>query len=284
MQIAEEHQKKNPRAKFGATKFSDLSQEEFAKYYLMPKNVTSLRVGPKPAVKTDYSKVWKSDKFPMGPDPNNWDWFTQGVCTQVYDQGQCGSCWAFSATETIESYFALGGYPLTLLSMEQIVDCDTTDQGCNGGLPSNAYNYVNSAGGLDNYANYPYVAGDGQAGSCQNPLPSNPVADVPAQNDAQTISGEDGLYQQASTAGPVSVCVDATTWQQYQGGVITSCTNNIDHCVQLTGYSSYSSQGYWIVRNSWGADWGQSGFIWVAIGQDLCSIGDEATVVPVTAG
>jgi len=285
MDLAEQHQKKNPIAQFGVTKFSDLSQEEFAKYYLMPKNFTSLRVGPVPPVKTDFSQKWTSKNYPMGPDPNNWDWSTQGVCTPVYNQGQCGSCWAFSATETIESYFALGGNSLTQLSMEQIVDCDTTDQGCNGGLPSNAYNYVYQAGGLDSYDAYPYTAGGGQGGQCPSTLPGTQVATVPAANDAQTISGEQGLYQQSSTAGPVSVCVDATSWQTYQGGILTSCTSNIDHCVQLTGYGNYNGANpYWVVRNSWGTGWGQNGFIWVAIGQDLCAIGDEATIVPVQAG
>jgi C1A family cysteine protease len=102
-------------------------------------------------LKTEFNDVWTSETAPRGPDATNWDWFTQGVCTQVYNQGQCGSCWAFSATETIESYFAIGGNTLTQFSMEQIVDCDTTDQGCNGGFPENAYKYVQSAGGIESY-------------------------------------------------------------------------------------------------------------------------------------
>jgi cathepsin F/cysteine peptidase B len=281
MAIAEEHQNKNPKATFGVTKFMDLSEEEFAKYYLMPKNFTSFRRGPRAPTKTDFSQKWTSKEHPLGADPNNWDWFTQGVCTPVYNQGQCGSCWAFSATETIESYYAIAGNTLTQLSMEQIVDCDTSDYGCNGGIPDNAYQYVENAGGLDSLSSYPYSAGGGQSGSC-NPN-SNYVATV---SSFQNVNGEQGLYQQASTAGPVSVCVDASSWQTYQGGVLTSCTNNIDHCVQLTGYGNAGGglSGYWIVRNSWGTDWGQSGFIWVQQGSDLCGIGDEASVVAATSG
>jgi len=167
---------------------------------------------------------------------------------------------------------------LTQLSMEQIVDCDTSgqDQGCNGGFPSGAYSYVQSAGGIDSYQSYPYTAEGGQSGQCQFAA-SSVVTNVA---NSQSISGETGMYQQLSTAGPLSVCVDASSWQNYQGGVLTQCTNNVDHCVQATGYNSYGQSGaYWNVRNSWGGDWGEQGYIWIAIGQDLCSIGDYVTVV-----
>jgi len=270
---AEESQKLNPRARFGVTQFSDLSPEEFSRYYLMP-NVNFTKNYKAPAAKVDFSVKAKS----FAPDPTNWDWFNQGVCTPVYNQGQCGSCWAFSATETIESYFAIQGGALTQLSMEQIVDCDTggQDQGCEGGFPSGAYSYVQSAGGIDSYSSYPYTAENGQSGTCQFNS-GNVVTNVASQ---AAVSGETGLYQQASTAGPVSVCVDASSWSAYQGGVLTSCGNSVDHCVQLTGYSGYGQSGsYWIVRNSWAASWGENGFIWIAIGQDLCSIGDYATIV-----
>jgi len=265
---AAKNQAKNPKAKFGVTKFADLSVEEFNMYKMPNLDWSKFPRGP---VKTNFTA-------PKGraPDPTNWDWFQQGVCTPVYNQGQCGSCWAFSATETIESYFALAGGQLTQLSMEQIVDCDTSDQGCGGGFPSTAYQYVEGAGGIDSYSSYPYTAEGGQSGTCQ----FNSGNVVTTVTNYQSISGESGLYSQASSAGPVSVCVDASSWDSYSGGVLTSCGNSVDHCVQLTGYAQYNSAGaYWIVRNSWGTDWGQSGFIWIAIGQDLCSIGDYATVV-----
>jgi len=268
---AEKLQKLNPMARFGVTQFSDLSPEEFSKYYLMP-NVNFTRDYKAPPAKVDFSVKAKS----FSPDPTNWDWSQQGVCTPIYNQGQCGSCWAFSATETIESYYAIQGGSLTQLSMEQIVDCDTTDHGCGGGMPSSAYSYVQSAGGIDSYSSYPYSAESGQAGSCKFSS-SSVVTNVASSS---TISGESGLYSQASSAGPVSVCVDASSWSSYQGGVLTTCGNTVDHCVQLTGYAKYGQSGsYWIVRNSWGSSWGESGFIWLAIGQDLCSVGDYATIV-----
>jgi hypothetical protein len=266
----------NYSATFGVTKFSDLTRDEFRSKYLMKKFPGK-----------DAPKLPTLPPFeirPRGPDPNNYDWNSAGVITPVYNQGECGSCWAFSATETIESYFALGGGQLTQLSMEQIVDCDTNgqDEGCNGGFPSGAYQYVESVGGLDSLANYPYVAEGGNAENCQFP-DGNIVADVTSYN---SVDGESGLYAQVSTNGPVSVCVDASSWQYYTGGILTQCGNNVDHCVQLTGYQNYNAQdgsSAWNVRNSWGTDWGNSGYILIATGQDLCSIGDYATIVSASA-
>jgi C1A family cysteine protease len=258
-------QQKNPLARFGVTKFSDLTEEEHTRMFRMsspPKYET------RAAVKTNFTAPTV--------DPTNYDWSKTQYVTPVKDQGQCGSCWAFSATETIESYFALAGKRQAVsLSEEQIVDCDTTCYGCGGGWPYLAYEYVKGQGGLDSDASYPYTAGGGDSGSCQFSS-SNVVAQVTGYD---TISGEDGIYKQASSMGPVSVCVDASTWSAYQGGVLTSCGSSVDHCVQLVGYTNYGKSGaYWIVRNSWGADWGENGFIWIATGQDLCLIGDYATV------
>jgi len=260
--------KNNGSARFGMTKFSDLSKEEFGKYYLMknlPKTFPKLPKAPIPP------------KGVNSPDPTNYDWGSAGVLTPVYNQEQCGSCWAFSATETIESYYAIAGNTLTSLSMEQIVDCDTSDDGCNGGYPANAYQYVQGAGGLEDFNDYPYDSGGQQ---CQ--FNSAYVVSGTANFQASSISGESGIYQQLSSGsgGPVSVCVDANSWQSYQGGVLTSCGDSIDHCVQATGYYYYGQSGaYWNVRNSWGGDWGENGYIWVAIGSDLCAIGDQASVV-----
>jgi C1A family cysteine protease len=271
---AEEYQKKEKSygARFGVTQFMDLTPQEFSTMYKMGNITSKMPYNPSALVKTDFSKKAKG----FAPDPNNWDWFTQGVCTPVYNQGQCGSCWAFSATENIESYNVISaGAQLIGLSMEQIVDCDTTCYGCGGGWPYLAYNYVSEAGGIDSYSSYPYTAGEGQAGQC-----NFNAANIAAKVSSYTqVSGETGLYQQTSTTGPVSVCVDASSWQYYSGGILTQCTTNVDHCVQLTGYMNYGQSGaYWVVRNSWATSWGENGFIWIEIGQDLCAIGDYATV------
>jgi len=272
MDVAQQLQKQNPRARFGVTKFSDYNEAELARLRMVNFNATEY--------KTKLSQVPVKSSFRKSslhaPNPTTYDWGQAGVITSVYNQGQCGSCWAFSATETIESYYALAGGQLTSLAMEQIVDCDTGDDGCNGGFPANAYQYVESAGGIEPYSDYPYTAENGYSGECQFNS-----GDILVQvTNYQSLSGERGLYNQLSSAGPVSVCVDASSWPQYQGGVLTSCGNDVDHCVQATGYVGYGSGGaYWNVRNSWGTDWGEDGYIWVQIGQDLCSIGDYCTVV-----
>jgi cysteine peptidase B len=276
---AAEHQAKNPRARFGVTQFSDLTAEEHQAMYRMSNLKNKLANYAKPPSK-NFTIPAKPNARGCNPNKSNYDWNNCGVITAVYNQGQCGSCWAFSATETIESYHALDGAQLTQLSMEQIVDCDTSgeDEGCNGGFPTGAYQYVESAGGLDPLSDYPYTAGEGESGSCQ--FQSNEVAAT--VTNYNSIDGESGLYSQASTSsgGPVSVCVDASSWQDYQGGVLTSCGEDVDHCVQLTGYAQYgSSSAYWIVRNSWDVTWGENGYIWIQIGQNLCEIGSYATVV-----
>jgi len=156
--------------------------------------------------------------------------------------------------------------------MQQIVDCDTSCSGCGGGWPYLAYDYVQQQGGIDSYGSYPYTA---VGGSCAY----NPSAAVASVSGYSGVNGEPGLYS-ALQGGPVSVCVDASTWSSYGGGVLQSCGNSVDHCVQLTGYQNYGQGGaFWIVRNSWGTGWGEAGFIWIAIGQDLCQIGNYATVV-----
>jgi len=274
LEIAAEHQAKNPFAQFGVTIFSDLSPEEFKSMYLM-KDLDMEEM------KREYAKIPLKTEFgPKVTQGSSFDWNSKGVITGVYNQGSCGSCWAFSATETIESYYALAGGGLTSLSMQQVVSCDPYDSGCGGGMPARAYSYVHNAGGIDSYNAYPYTSGGGNTGGCA----FNPGAVVTTVANAGAIQGEGALFQQLSSGGPVSVCVDASSWQSYQGGVLTSCGNQVDHCVQATGFTNYGAgwgSSAWNVRNSWGTGWGVNGYIFVATGADLCDIGDYGTVVAV---
>jgi len=264
-------------AKFGITQFMDLTPEEFRRDYLNAAtgNRTAWAEMNVP-VKTEFPKVDYTNLGIPTADPVNYNWADHGVVTGVYNQAQCGSCWAFSATETIESYLALAGHGLHSLSMEQIVECDTTSYGCNGGWTIHAYQYVQRAGGIDSYSEYPYTSGDGVTGACRSNLNKHQAK----VNSYRQLNGENGIHAQASTAGPVSVCVDAASWQFYHSGVLSTCGQQIDHCVQLTGYANYGRAGsHWIVRNSWGTGWGQNGYIYIATGRNLCAIGDMATVV-----
>jgi len=269
---AAEAQLKNPLATFGVNSFSDITPEEYKKEYLMPDTVRQNYVKPP---SKNFSIPLPGNALGCTPDPVWYSWIDcNGVLTGIYNQGSCGSCWAFSATETIESYTALSGNGLNMLSMQQLVDCDQYDSGCNGGMPVRAFQYVENAGGIESFDDYPYVGYDQ---SCQ--FNRNDV--VSTVTGIMSIDGETGLYQQSSSAsgGPVSVCVDASGWQYYTGGILTSCGDQMDHCVQLIGYKNYGQNGaFWIVRNSWGSGWGMGGYIWIAIGSDLCGIGDYASV------
>jgi len=274
---ASENQRKNPRARFGITKFSDYTESEL-------KNLRGSKpeLAKKQIALKDFTKPQVPHKIQVTPDQTNFDWGSAGVITPVYNQGQCGSCWAFSATETIESYWALAGHTLTSLSMQQITSCDTTCGGCGGGWPYLAYQYVQGAPGIENYASYPYTSGSGITGTCR----FNSKNVVCSDDGYVSLAGEKGIYQQLSSAagGPVSVCVDASSWDGYQGGILEFCGQQVDHCVQATGYYNYgASNQYWNVRNSWGADWGENGYIWIAIGRNLCDIGGYPTVVNVTS-
>jgi C1A family cysteine protease len=264
---AEIQKRETGTAKYGMTKFSDLTTEEFTQKYLMPKSIHA-------NMTIDASKV-----FPRIPDSvrplDGMDWRDKGAITAVYNQEQCGSCWAFSASETVESYWHLCGHGLPNLSQQQVVDCDTTSYGCNGGWTEHAYDYLIKAGGQDSLKSYPYDAVDG---SCKFKK-ADVVAVIGKWSYVTTSKDETAMLNWVTSKGPVSVCVDAETWSSYQGGVLKTCGKSIDHCVQITGYSTISNLPAWHVRNSWGTDWGNSGYIYVERGHDVCAIAEDVTAV-----
>jgi len=251
-----EHVLINGEAVYGVTKFSDLSPEEFKEYYLgyVPSNATKTYVD----VKVD------------GPVANDIDWVSKGAVTPVKDQGRCGSCWAFSATAAIESYAQLAGKGLKVLSAQQINSCDKRDGGCNGGNTETAYEYVKGAGGIETNADYPYTSGGGSTGSCH--FDRSKIAIT--INGYHSVSRGESALKNALNEGPASVCLAASSWQSYRGGILSKCDNQVDHCVQTTGYSGSE---YWRIRNSWGTGWGESGFIRLAMGKDLCKVSDDTT-------
>jgi len=264
---------KSPTASFGVSKFSDLSPEEFAERYLM-KNLSM------PLLKPSENNVWVGPKNKQ-PLPSSYDWRTKGAVTPVYNQGQCGSCWAFSATEAIESQWFLAGKvsPIASLSMEQIVQCDPYDYGCDGGWPYNAYKYVIGAKGLDSYSSYPYSSGDGVTGTCAFNA-GNIIASISSWQWVTQDQSESAMQSFTYSTGPPSVCVDASAWSGYNGGVISSsdCGTQIDHCVQIVGWAVQSGVNAWLVRNSWGTDWGPyGGYLYVAMNQNACGIAEYVT-------
>jgi len=254
---------------YGITKFSDLTPQEFTQSYLMNIERQTAPTAAKIAFPQDFDL------------PTEYDWRDKGAVTPVYNQGQCGSCWAFSATEAIESQWFLANGKLKELSMQQIVDCDTGngDEGCEGGDTTTAYEYVIKAGGLDSLSDYPYVGEDENCAFNKSDITAKITSWGYVTQDKNETEMQYGLMAK----GPLSICVDAESWQFYEGGVISDlCGDELDHCVMITGFQDYSdifgTYQVWNIRNSWGSDWGENGYLYVERGYDLCGVADEVTL------
>jgi len=227
--------------------FGDLTQEEFAATYLSK-------------FETDRPK--DIHVFDTTNLPATVDWTTKGAVTAVKNQGQCGSCWSFSTTGSVEGLHFLEGNTLVSLSEQQLVDCSTSfgNQGCNGGLMDDAFKYIISAGGLESEVDYPYTAADGTCHFDSSKI----VASISGYKDV-TPNNMDQLMA-AVVQQPVSIAVEANqlSWQFYFGGVIDfDCGTALDHGVLLVGYGSHSDKDVWKVKNSWGSGWGNEGYLWI---------------------
>mmetsp|Transcript_72972 Transcript_72972/g.202482 ORF Transcript_72972/g.202482 Transcript_72972/m.202482 type:complete len:331 (+) Transcript_72972:45-1037(+) len=247
----------------GITKFSDMSQVEFESNFLTADA----------KMKTNSAPVDNT----VRPEPNVnlglVDWSGK-LTTPVKDQGYCGSCWAFSATEQIESDYMREHGATYVLSAEQITQCTTGSSGCNGGWTESAYTYVQREGGLETESDYPYTSYQGITGQCHD------GGDYKVGiTGYSTLKGESNMASYVQSTGPLSVCLDASSWNSYHGGIMTSCGNRVDHCVQAVGVDTSIVGGYWKVRNSWGTSWGESGYIRLAYGQNTCDITNDPTYV-----
>lgn len=219
--------------------------------------------------------------------PDSLDWSTKGATTAVKDQGNCGSCWAYSATVGIESGLYMATGKIEKLSEQQIISCDKTDGGCNGGDLPTAFEYVMKAGGIDTQSDYPDTSSSsGRTGKCKSfdkkvKVTGWKYAIPSCDSGACKNQKESDMMAALNTYGPLSVCVNAESWDNYSGGIYkkkcSGAASMLDHCVQLVGYDK--NAGYWKVRNSWASDWGENGFIRLPMGENACGIADEATYV-----
>lgn len=243
------HNSQNDKTyEMGINQFTHLTQEEFASTYL------GTKVPKSDSVDVDETFVSVGDV----------DWVAAGAVTPIKDQGQCGSCWAFSTTGGLEGLSKLGFGTLQSFSEQQLVDCSLLygNHGCSGGLMDNAFRYVKDHGITGEQA-YPYVA---KKETCQ------------VKQGEFKISGHTDVAKSCTnlandvTGRPISVAVDAANWSPYKSGVFSGCGTSLDHGVLLVGVTDQ----YWRVKNSWTAGWGEQGFIRLARG-NTCGICNQAS-------
>jgi cathepsin F len=204
--------------------------------------------------------------------PAEIDWRTKGAVNSVKNQGACGSCWAFSAVADMESSHFLATGKLLSLSEQDLVDCDRkSDAGCNGGLPTNAFESVIEAGGIESEGDYPYQGVDGKCSFAK--------AKVAAQISNYTClpTDEDQIAAYVAANGVVSIGLNAATLQFYMGGIADPfdflCSpKRLDHGVAIVGYGTENNKPYWIVRNSWGEGWGEKGYFRMIRGKGKCGL------------
>jgi cathepsin F len=262
--------RKHPQASFGINKFSDMAHDEFRGKMLLPKFDPN----------QDNTCLWpyhRTAKVNAQAIPSTWDWSKKGAVTPVKNQASCGSCWTFSTAENIEGQWFLSKGKLISLSEQWIVDCshgclqsepDLCNGGCGGGLPWLAYEDIITNGGLTDEADYPYT---GEDGTCQTgkPIMATIANWTALSNDVNQIM----TYLVSN--GPLSITLNADLLFSYTGGIITGspddCPNSgSDHAVLLVGYDQ--TQDYWLVKNSWGTDWGENGYFRIEYDNGLCGI------------
>jgi len=262
----------------GHNAFSDMTFEEFQHKYMAGGMALFTNKAPK-----NMERVFLSgEATPKGyKAADSLDWVAKGAVTPVKNQAQCGSCWAFSTTGSMEGSYAISTGKLASFSEQDLVSCDNSknggeDQGCNGGLMDNAFEWIETHG-LCAEGAYPYTAGAGTAGACKKTC--TPVVTVTKYTDV--AKGDEAALKDAVNKQPVSIAVDAsgTQWQLYKSGVFNhpTCGTELDHGVLLVGYGAQDGVDYWKIKNSWGATWGVEGYMHMKSGANMCGLANSAS-------
>ncbi|KAJ4825638.1 Cysteine proteinase rd21a [Turnera subulata] len=253
LRFVDEHNSGNWSYKVGMNRFADLTNEEFRSRY----------VGTRSRGTAGNRLSKASDRYAprVGESlPESVDWRKEGAVAPVKDQGSCGSCWAFSTVSAVEGINKIVTGELISLSEQELVDCDRGyNEGCNGGLMDYAFEFIINNGGIDSEEDYPYTARDG---TCDTYRKNAKVVKIDSYEDVP-VNNEKAL-RKALANQPISVAIEGggRAFQLYQSGVFDGrCGTALDHGVVAVGYGTENGQDYWIVRNSWGASWGESGYV-----------------------
>jgi len=261
---------------YGVTEFSDLTEEEYRKNKLGLKQGEGLKEVPD----------WPEAKIPDVKLPAEFDWRKLDAVTPVKNQGQCGSCWAFSVTGNVEGQWKIRRGKLLSLSEQELVDCDKYDNGCNGGLPTNAYEAIIELGGLELERDYDYEGDDER---CHF---NKTMVKAVVKGGVTLPTNETQMAQWLLKNGPISIGINANAMQFYYGGVshpwrFLCNPQSLDHGVLIVGFGIHhyplfrKDLPFWIVKNSWGTGWGEQGYYRVYRGDGTCGVnlmGSSATV------
>eukprot|EP00040_Diaphanoeca_grandis_P013980 m.70690 g.70690 ORF g.70690 m.70690 type:complete len:438 (-) comp24260_c0_seq4:207-1520(-) len=235
--------------RFGINTFSDLTPIEF---HLL----ISRRMPPRPKVRS----MGTSTRL-VETNVTAIDWRTKGAVTGVKAQGTCGACWAFATTGAVEGAYKIATGTLRSVSEQQILDCNrnSVDKGCDGGTMVEAYTYIKNNKGIDSESDYKYT-GDA-AEPCSATKQKRAVAQI--SGFANVVADNEQQLAAAVALQPVSVAIEAdqATFQHYRSGVISdNCGTQLNHAVLVVGFTP----DYWILKNSWGTDWGEQGYFRIA--------------------